>query len=141
MRCLQEREKLRKEVPQSGEEDETNVLQQSAKLYIFELTKKNWVERGKGLFKVNSSKENSICRMLMRQEKTMRLMLNSRLWKDLGIEKMNDKTIRFIVPSVENPAQLETCSVRFASAEVASHVLKLLEEKKKLDTSTPKKGE
>jgi hypothetical protein len=153
-----EREKLQKAPQKSGEEDEETELQHTGKLYVFD--KEKWADRGKGAFKINTSRDGSVSRILMRGEKTLRLMLNVRITKDLQISK-SDKAIRFIAPSPDDPATLETCSVKvikdkrererererrkkkashlqsslffiyqFASNDIVAEVLKKFEEKK-----------
>ena len=37
----------------TGEEEESNVLKANVKLYIFDSDKKNWVERGRGVIRLN----------------------------------------------------------------------------------------
>ena len=37
----------------TGEEEESNVLKANVKLYIFDSEKKNWVERGRGVIRLN----------------------------------------------------------------------------------------
>ena len=37
----------------TGEEEESNVFQVNVKLYIFDSDKKNWVERGRGMLRLN----------------------------------------------------------------------------------------
>lgn len=67
----------------SGEEDEDILLNKRAKLYQFSeslLNKgtgtKTWNERGLGQMKLLKHRENSIIRVLMRQEKTMKVIAN-----------------------------------------------------------------
>mmetsp|Transcript_21541 Transcript_21541/g.27860 ORF Transcript_21541/g.27860 Transcript_21541/m.27860 type:complete len:208 (-) Transcript_21541:115-738(-) len=68
---------------QSGEEDEEVVYAQRSKLFIFGETmldkgsgNKTWIERGIGNLRVLRHKEHKKLRLLMRQEKTMKIICN-----------------------------------------------------------------
>jgi len=68
---------------QSGEEDEDILWKQRAKLFIFGETmldkgtgKKQWNEKGVGDCKLLKNKESNHIRLLMRQEKTMKIIAN-----------------------------------------------------------------
>lgn len=59
------------------------LYSQRSKLYIFAETmldagtgKKTWKERGIGEIRIMRHKEHQKCRMLMRQEKTMKILMN-----------------------------------------------------------------
>nr|CAG4651865.1 EOG090X078K [Triops cancriformis] len=79
----------------TGEEDESNVLQVSCKLYAFD--KGNWVERGAGPLRLNDklgSSTNLQSRLVMRAQGTLRLILNTKLWPEMKLEKVSTKSIR-----------------------------------------------
>ncbi len=62
---------------------------------------------------MNRSKENpSSARLLMRVEKSLRLILNTRLWPSMNVERPGDKDIRFIAPSLEREGELASYRVR-----------------------------
>ena len=44
----------------TGEETESNVLQANVKLYIFDTDKKNWVERGRGMLRLNDDPSSTL---------------------------------------------------------------------------------
>ena len=44
----------------TGEEEESNVLKANVKLYIFDSDKKNWVERGRGMLRLNDDPTSTV---------------------------------------------------------------------------------
>ncbi|KAL7577094.1 hypothetical protein ACA910_019699 [Epithemia clementina (nom. ined.)] len=67
----------------SGEEDEEVIYSQRSKLYIFGETmlnkgtgNKTWIERGVGNMRILRHKERETLRVLMRQEKTLKIICN-----------------------------------------------------------------
>ena len=44
----------------TGEEEESNVLQANVKLYIFDSDKKNWIERGRGMLRLNDDPSSTV---------------------------------------------------------------------------------
>ncbi len=67
---------------------------------------------------MNRSKENpSSARLLMRVEKSHRLILNTRLWPSMNVERPGDKDIRFIAPSLEKEGELASYGVRVSIVE------------------------
>ena len=65
----------------SGEEDETSLFVHRSKLYLFvkedvyggEKRENYWKERGLGDVKIQKHKTSGKCRLLMRQEKTLKI--------------------------------------------------------------------
>jgi len=82
----------------TGEEEESNVLQSFVKLHIFDTEKKNWMERGRGLIRLNdapvSCPGHIQSRLVMRTQGSLRVILNTKLWADMVCEKVNDKNLR-----------------------------------------------
>ncbi|KAJ7514588.1 hypothetical protein O6H91_23G051400 [Diphasiastrum complanatum] len=60
----------------SGEENEHVLLDLKAKLYRFDKEGKQWKERGVGLVKLLKHKESEKVRLLMRQNKTLKICAN-----------------------------------------------------------------
>jgi len=78
----------------SGEEDEEVILSVRAKLFIFGETmldagtgNKSWKERGVGEVRLLRHREHSRIRLLMRQEKTMKVIANHALDPRIRLEK------------------------------------------------------
>jgi len=113
----------------SGEEGENNVLKESSvKLYAMDEKNKKWVEKGKGIFKINVAQDLSFARMLMRMEKSLKLILNVPLWPGISIEKPNDKSIVFIGIADGN---IQSFLLRLPNALITSTILEKIEENKK----------
>ncbi|XP_038049639.1 ran-binding protein 3-like isoform X4 [Patiria miniata] len=84
----------------TGEEDEENVFQAQCKLFVFEPVKHTWHERGRGLLRLNdlvpsSSEQSSLqSRLVMRTQGSLRVVLNTKIWSGMTIEKASPKNIR-----------------------------------------------
>jgi len=82
----------------TGEEEESNVLQANVKMYLFDSEKKNWVERGRGVLRLNddpvSTPGHLRSRLVMRTVGSLRVVLNTKLWPNMVCEKANEKSIR-----------------------------------------------
>jgi Ran-binding protein 1 len=85
----------------SGEEHEETIFKLRGKLYRYTETlldkgsgKKQWIERGVGEIKLLKNRENQQQRFLMRQEKTLKLIVNAMIDPRIKMTKMdsNDKT-------------------------------------------------
>mmetsp|Transcript_11356 Transcript_11356/g.19259 ORF Transcript_11356/g.19259 Transcript_11356/m.19259 type:complete len:208 (-) Transcript_11356:1316-1939(-) len=114
----------------SGEEDEEVVFSMRAKLFIFGETlldqgtgKKTWKERGIGEIKILRHREHQRLRLLMRQEKTMKVIVNHALDPRITLEP-NVGSDRSWVWSAFDFAEgelVETVfAVRFADSEIAN---------------------
>eukprot|EP01040_Poterioochromonas_malhamensis_P002853 gene2853-3037_t len=116
------------------EEDEDVLYKQRGKLFIFGETlldkgtgNKTWKERGVGDFKLLKHKENGRIRALMRQEKTMKIIVNHfvdpriTLTPNVG----NDKSWVWVAFDYADNELIETTfAIRFASAEIAQEFKK-----------------
>eukprot|EP00243_Klebsormidium_subtile_P004763 TRINITY_DN18911_c0_g1_i1.p1 TRINITY_DN18911_c0_g1~~TRINITY_DN18911_c0_g1_i1.p1 ORF type:complete len:251 (+),score=91.56 TRINITY_DN18911_c0_g1_i1:78-830(+) len=60
----------------SGEEDETTLFEVKAKLYRFDKERTEWKERGVGQVKLLQHKQNDRIRVLMRQNRTLKICAN-----------------------------------------------------------------
>lgn len=87
----------------TGEESEANVCQMSAKLYLFDKSTSSWLERGRGQIRLNdlrplnSSSEDSSSpssRLIMRTVGSLRVILNSKIFPEMTVEKPTEKNIR-----------------------------------------------
>ncbi|XP_010134106.1 PREDICTED: ran-binding protein 3-like, partial [Buceros rhinoceros silvestris] len=90
----------------TGEEAEHNVLQINCKLFIFNKLSLTWIERGRGSLRLNdtsSSKHGMLqSRLIMRNQGSLRLILNSRLWKQMVINRANRKSLCFTATDQED---------------------------------------
>uniref|UniRef100_A0A803KJG8 Ran-binding protein 3 n=1 Tax=Xenopus tropicalis TaxID=8364 RepID=A0A803KJG8_XENTR len=90
----------------TGEEAESNVLQIQCKLFVFDKVSQSWVERGRGLLRLNdmASTEDGLLqsRLVMRTQGSLRLILNTKLWAQMQIDKASEKSIRITAMDTED---------------------------------------
>ena len=125
----------------SGEEEEEVVYAQRGKLFVFGETlldvgsgNKTWRERGIGDIRVLKHREHQRMRVLMRQEKTMKVIVNHALDPRITLEP-NSGSDRSWVWSAFDFASgelVETVfAIRFADSDIAINFKKVFEEKQK----------
>mmetsp|Transcript_10586 Transcript_10586/g.25566 ORF Transcript_10586/g.25566 Transcript_10586/m.25566 type:complete len:203 (-) Transcript_10586:239-847(-) len=130
--------KLEEVEVKSGEEDEETVFGVRAKLFLFGETlldvgsgKKTWKERGIGEVRILRHKEHQRLRVLMRQEKTMKVIANHALDPRIKLEP-NVGSDRSWVWSAFDFAEGELTetvfALRFADSDVAGEFKKNFEE-------------
>ncbi|XP_076977136.1 ran-binding protein 3 isoform X17 [Tamandua tetradactyla] len=89
----------------TGEEAESNVLQIQCKLFVFDKTSQSWVERGRGLLRLNdmaSADDGTLqSRLVMRTQGSLRLILNTKLWAQMQIDKASEKSVRITATDAE----------------------------------------
>lgn len=82
----------------TGEEDESNVLQVNGKLFVFDGDHQNWLERGRGIFRLNDMRCTSSAsfqsRLLMRTQGSLRLILNTKVWPGMTVMRASQKSVR-----------------------------------------------
>jgi len=119
----------------TGEENEFNVIQTRAKLYFFENS--NWVERGRGQLRLNDmtaeadaaagkhdgagakiSSKVSSSRIVMRTMGSLKVILNTKVYKGMSVEAPNEKSVRMtgVDESGNVKVYLVMCSAKDASA-------------------------
>ncbi|NXI68352.1 RNB3L protein, partial [Anseranas semipalmata] len=90
----------------TGEEAEHNVLQINCKLFIFNKLSLNWIERGRGSLRLNDTSSNKCgmlqSRLIMRNQGSLRLILNTRLWDQMVIKRANRKSLCFTATDQED---------------------------------------
>ncbi|ELV10012.1 Ran-binding protein 3 [Tupaia chinensis] len=90
----------------TGEEAESNVLQIQCKLFVFDKTSQSWVERGRGLLRLNdmaATDDGTLqSRLVMRTQGSLRLILNTKLWAQMQIDKASEKSIRITATDAED---------------------------------------
>jgi Ran-binding protein 3 len=91
MRGAQKRKYEEVEVT-TGEEDERNILEISCKLFTF--IENNYEERGRGTLRLNDSKSSSHSRVVFRSSGNLRLLLNTKVWRDQICEQPSQKSLR-----------------------------------------------
>mmetsp|Transcript_3333 Transcript_3333/g.6912 ORF Transcript_3333/g.6912 Transcript_3333/m.6912 type:complete len:199 (-) Transcript_3333:201-797(-) len=128
----------------SGEEEEEVMYSQRGKLFLYGETlldvgsgNKSWKERGIGDIKILKHKEHSRMRVLMRQEKTMKVIVNHALDPRITLEP-NAGSDRSWVWSAFDFAKgelVETVfAIRFADSDIADKFKKIfLEQQKEME--------
>ncbi|NXU48713.1 RNB3L protein, partial [Turnix velox] len=90
----------------TGEEAEHNVLQINCKLFVFNKLSLTWTERGRGFLRLNDTSSNKCgllqSRLLMRNQGSLRLILNTRLWNQMVIKRANRKSLCFTATDQED---------------------------------------
>lgn len=76
----------------TGEEDERNILEINCKLFTF--IENNYEERGRGILRLNDSKSSSHSRVVFRASGSLRLLLNTKVWRDQICEQPSQKSLR-----------------------------------------------
>ncbi|KAL5285004.1 RANBP3 family protein [Megaselia abdita] len=78
----------------TGEEDETNIVDISCKLFAF--VNCNWEERGRGSLRLNDSKgDNEKSRVVFRTCGNLRLVVNTKVWSKMLCDRSSQKSLRF----------------------------------------------
>uniref|UniRef100_A0A8C5K4F0 Ran-binding protein 3 n=1 Tax=Jaculus jaculus TaxID=51337 RepID=A0A8C5K4F0_JACJA len=89
----------------TGEEAESNVLQIQCKLFVFDKTSQSWVERGRGLLRLNdmaSTDDGTLqSRLVMRTQGSLRLILNTKLWAQMQVDKASERSLRLTATDAE----------------------------------------
>ncbi|XP_052633964.1 ran-binding protein 3-like [Harpia harpyja] len=90
----------------TGEEAEHNVLQINCKLFVFDKLSLTWIERGRGSLRLNDTSSNKCgmlqSRLIMRNQGSLRLILNTRLWDQMVIKRANRKSLCFTATDQED---------------------------------------
>ncbi|XP_027704419.1 ran-binding protein 3-like isoform X1 [Vombatus ursinus] len=94
----------------TGEEEERNVLKINCKLFIFKKMTQSWTERGRGTLRLNDTANNNSgmlqSRLIMRNQGSLRLILNSKLWAQMEIQRASLKNLRITA------TDLDDCSIK-----------------------------
>lgn len=106
----------------TGEEDEETVFQGDFKLFVWDLTTSNWIEKGRGQLKLNDSvdQDKKKTRLIMRVSGTLRIILNV---------AVNRSYFRVIANSKNNIRFTDSQTVWAASGSNAHQLKDLIEER------------
>lgn len=79
----------------TGEEAESNVLQMNCKLYAW--NNGTYQERGRGLLRLNDwdAQGELHSRLVIRTQGTLTVMLNTKVWSEMSVERASPKSVRF----------------------------------------------
>ncbi|XP_013108184.2 E3 SUMO-protein ligase RanBP2 isoform X1 [Stomoxys calcitrans] len=110
-------------VVSTGEEEETKLFGERAKLYRFDATNKEWKERGVGELKLLAHPAKKTYRLVMRREKIHKLVLNHAITGDFHFSNMNNSPQSFVWATMNyaesGEGELEKLAVRFSKVELA----------------------
>ncbi|XP_060534737.1 E3 SUMO-protein ligase RanBP2 [Cylas formicarius] len=115
----------------TGEEDETPLFNERAKLFRFDGDAAEWKERGVGQMKVLFHPRDKTYRLLLRREQVHKVVLNQRIAAETDLQPMatSDKAWIWVGYNYTDDAQgLEKLAVRFKSVELADKFKKAVEE-------------
>jgi len=136
----------------TGEESEANVCQMNAKLYLFDKSTSTWVERGRGQLRLNDLRPNltsgdenqgPTSRLIMRTAGSLRVILNSKIFPEMTVEKPTEKNVRLTAMDDQNPG-LRVFLVSGSPKDIRTLYVALthrVENLKLSTTSSPKKDE
>ncbi|XP_057645846.1 ran-binding protein 3-like [Chionomys nivalis] len=90
----------------TGEETEHNVLKINCKIFVFTKITQTWTERGRGILRLNDIASGDCgtlqSRLIMRNQGNLRLVLNSRLWTQMKIQRANHRNLRMTATDLED---------------------------------------
>ncbi|KAJ8941233.1 hypothetical protein NQ318_015665 [Aromia moschata] len=80
----------------TGEEQENNILKISCKLFSFDKNSGSWQERGRGTLRLNDFEIDGHLgsRLVFRTAGSLRVILNTKIWAEMTIDKASEKSIR-----------------------------------------------
>lgn len=113
----------------TGEEDEVTVAEVLTKIYRFEKDDKGsgWKEGGKGDLRVNKLEGKDgkkSARLIMRTDKTLRVILNVPIFKEMTVERADEKLVKVISVMEGKPAIYQ---MRFKTVEAADTFFKAVQ--------------
>ncbi|XP_037874773.2 ran-binding protein 3 [Bombyx mori] len=95
----------------TGEEDETNVLQISCRLFAWEAG--SWRERGRGVLRLNECGGGGAgaaggggARLVVRVAGSLRVVLNTKLWPDMLADQAGPKSLRITALDAQQQIKL-----------------------------------
>ncbi|KAI3468096.1 hypothetical protein Pfo_024759 [Paulownia fortunei] len=112
--------KLQEVAVTTGEENEEVLLDLKAKLYRFDKEGNQWKERGVGTVKLLKHKESGKVRLVMRQNKTLKICANHLVLPTMTVQEHhgNDKScVWHAADFADGELKEETFCIRFASVE------------------------
>lgn len=115
----------------TGEQDEETLIELKSKLYRFDTSSNEWKERGVGMVRLLRHKETGKTRLLMRQEKTLKIRANHIVMPGTKLQEHagSDKAwVWSAVDFAEEEQKVELFCIRFGSVEKAQEFKKKFDE-------------
>ncbi|KAJ8732580.1 hypothetical protein PYW07_015179 [Mythimna separata] len=100
----------------TGEEGEINVLQISCRLFAWEAG--SWRERGRGMLRLNDAPGGGggAARLVARVSGSLRVVLNTKLWPDMVVERAGTKSLR--ITAVDSQQQIKLFLIMGAPGDI-----------------------
>ncbi|OQV19748.1 putative Ran-binding protein 3 [Hypsibius exemplaris] len=110
----------------TGEESERNIFEVNMKLYVFDKDTEQWKERGRAIARLNDAQDKSYSRLVVRMAGTLRVIINTNVWKDMVVTRLSDKNVSFSAfdTTDENALKVFLISCAPANADRILHELK-----------------
>ncbi|XP_075235551.1 uncharacterized protein LOC142332820 isoform X2 [Lycorma delicatula] len=103
----------------TGEEEENNILQMDCKLFVYDGSKFNYSEGVHGSLRVNdppvTAKKVTQSRVIVRMSGTLRVLMNTKIWAGMKIEKPNRKIVR--MTAMDSIGQIKVFLISSSPAE------------------------
>ena len=126
----------------TGEEDETVLFSERAKLYRFDTASNQMKERGIGDMKILQHKTTKRCRVLMRREQVLKLCANHQITSQMELKPHQSTANAYIWSATDfadGESHHETLCVKFKTDEQAKKFLNVFNDVK--DNSSKKSGD
>ncbi|KNC29743.1 hypothetical protein FF38_05222 [Lucilia cuprina] len=118
----------------TGEENEVNIVDLNCKLFAF--VNSNWEERGRGSLRLNDSKiEHECSRLVFRTAGNLRLLLNTKVWAGMVVERPSQKSLR--LTAMDNTGKIKIFLVMARPVEINQLYSALVERIDKRKISHP----
>ncbi|XP_041110816.1 ran-binding protein 3-like isoform X2 [Polyodon spathula] len=113
----------------TGEEEESKVMQVTCKLFVFEKSTESWLERGRGVLRLNDmateESGNLQSRLVMRNQGNLKVILNTKLWAQMNVFKPARKKLCFTATDLDSQAVrvflIQACAKETARLYLAIH--------------------
>ncbi|KAF7279146.1 ran-binding protein 3 [Rhynchophorus ferrugineus] len=123
----------------TGEEDETNILSISCKLFTFDKVTSNWQERGRGTLRLNDFENTDGhigSRLVFRTTGSLRVILNTKIWAEMTVDKANEKSIR--LTALDSNGEIKVFLI-MSSKEDSKHLYTHLQQRLEKEVSVQKR--
>lgn len=123
----------------TGEEHETTSFKMTGKLYMFSPDQQQYIERGYGVLKINekydlSDDNNLQARLIMRLDKSFRVILNSPIFPKMAVERASDRSVRF---GAQDESHLRIFVIKASTNDCAAFCRELQSRIQTIERQTP----
>jgi len=136
--------KLNEQSIPTGEEDDEITYKERAALYRFIPATKEWKERGRGDIKLMKGKHSGLTRLLMRQDKTLKVATNQVVHPEMELRPNSGSDRSWVWRgrdyADESPADV-TFAIRFKDSDTANVFKKHYDDARKANATSLKKQE